>query len=94
MSVVDSEQLTWSHRRDHVRETGSLGQVTDDLATFDTGIVILVDEQRLDDDEDLVHVGPDEVVELVQDAVDDLDEQVTLLVLECPLHKQGQDLVE
>jgi hypothetical protein len=33
-------------------------------------------------DEDLVHIGPDEVVELVEDAVNDLDEQVTLLVFE------------
>ena len=79
---------------DHGGETGGLGEVGDDLAALDARIVVLVDEERLDDDEDLVDVGPDQVVELVEDAVDDLDEQVALLVLERGRHEQGQDLVE
>jgi len=57
-------------------------------------IVVLVDEERLDDDEDLVHKRAHQVVELVEDAVDDLDEQVALLVLEGGRHEQRQDLVE
>ena len=36
----------------------------------------------------------DEVVEFVQDTVDDHDKQMTLLVLQCALHEQGQDFVE
>lgn len=75
-------------------ETGRLGQVADDLATFDTRVVVLVDQERLDDDEDLVHIGPDEVVELVEDAVDNLDEQVTFLVFERAFHQEREDLVE
>ena len=42
-----------------------LGEVGDDLTALDAGVVVLVDEQRLDDDKDLVHKGPNEVVELV-----------------------------
>ena len=63
--------------------------------TFDTGKVVLVDQQGLDDDEDLVHVRAHEVVQLVQDAINDLDEQVALLVFElfsprnrCQCHKE------
>mmetsp|Transcript_18179 Transcript_18179/g.45574 ORF Transcript_18179/g.45574 Transcript_18179/m.45574 type:complete len:411 (+) Transcript_18179:2372-3604(+) len=41
-----------------------------------------------------MHEGAHEVVELVQDAVDHLDEQVPLLVLEGGRHEQRQDLVE
>eukprot|EP00053_Salpingoeca_punica_P017422 m.167819 g.167819 ORF g.167819 m.167819 type:complete len:1096 (+) comp17202_c1_seq2:150-3437(+) len=82
------------HGGDHGGEAGGLGQVGDDLAALDAGIVVLVDEERLDDDEDLVHVGPHQVVQLVEDAVDDLDQQVALLVLERRRHEQGQDLVE
>ena len=46
------------------------------------------------DDEDLVDVRPDELVQLVEDAVDHLDEEVALLVLERRRHQQRQDLVE
>ena len=42
----------------------------------------------------LVDVGADQVVELVEDPVDDFDQQVALLVLQCRGHEQGQDLVE
>ena len=83
-----------SHGGDHGGQAGRLGQVGDDLAALDAGVVVLVDEQRLDDDEDLVNVGPHQVVEFVEDAVDDLDEQVALLVLERRRHEQWQDLAE
>jgi hypothetical protein len=77
-----------------VSQTGGFRQVRDDLATFDTSVVVLVDEEGLDNDEDLVDVRADEIVELVEDAVDDLDEQMTLLVLESSLHEEREDLVK
>lgn len=40
--------------------------------TFYPGVVVLVDQERLDHHEDLVDVGADQVVQLVQDAVDHL----------------------
>eukprot|EP00955_Chlamydomonas_euryale_P007441 78823-Chlamydomonas_euryale.AAC.18 len=82
------------HRRNHAREAGRLGQVGDDLAALNARVVVLVDEQRLDDDQDLMHVRPHKVVELVHDPVNDLDEQVALLVLQRRLHQQRQHLVE
>ena len=42
----------------------------------------------------LVHVGSDQVVQFVEDAVDDFDQQMALLVLQCGGHEQGEDLVE
>ena len=41
-----------------------------------------------------MHVGADELVEPPQDAVDDLDEDVALLVVERRGHQQREDLVE
>ncbi len=82
------------HGADHVGQTGGFGKVADDLAAFDACIVVLVDEKGLDDDEDAADVRTDQVVELVEDAIDDLDEQVAFLVLQCAFHEQWQDLVE
>eukprot|EP00962_Isochrysis_galbana_P056214 scaffold28112_cov112-Isochrysis_galbana.AAC.2 len=82
------------HRGDHRGQARRLCQVGDDLAPLDARVVVLVDEQRLDHDEDFVHKRPDQIVQLVQHAVDHLDEQVALLVLECRRHEQRQDLVE
>jgi hypothetical protein len=42
-------------------------------------IIVFIDEERLDHNEDLVHVGPDEVVQLVENPIDDFDHQVALL---------------
>lgn len=39
-------------------------------------------------------VGPHKVVQFVQDAVNDLDQKVTLLVLQGRGHQEGQDLIE
>ena len=39
-------------------------------------------------------IGPDEVIKLVEDPVNDLDQQMSLLVLQCGGHEQRQDLVE
>mmetsp|Transcript_29025 Transcript_29025/g.67289 ORF Transcript_29025/g.67289 Transcript_29025/m.67289 type:complete len:780 (-) Transcript_29025:1289-3628(-) len=83
-----------THGRDHGRQTGGLGQVGNDLATLDTSVVVLVNQQGLNHDENLVHEGADEVVQLVQHAVNDLDKQVTLLIFQSRRHEQRQDLVE
>ncbi|RUP50240.1 LOW QUALITY PROTEIN: hypothetical protein BC936DRAFT_139884 [Jimgerdemannia flammicorona] len=83
-----------THGRDHGRKARSLGKITNDLAAFNAGVIVLVDEEGLDNDENFVHVGTDEVVELIEDAVDDLDEQVAFLVLERRRHEQRQNLVE
>ena len=53
---------------------GYLGEVGDDLAAFHTGIVVLVDQQGLDDDQDLVHEWPHQLIQLVQDPVYDLQD--------------------
>ena len=82
-----------SHRRNHRRQARGFGQVADDLPPS-TRVVILVDQERLDHHEDLVYVRSDEVVELVQDAVNHLDQEVALLVLERRRHEQRQDLVK
>ncbi len=90
VDVVD----VWAHGADHVGQTGGFGKVADDLAAFDACVVVLVDEKGLDDDEDAADVRTDQIVELVEDAIDDLDEQVAFLILQCPFHEQWQDLVE
>mmetsp|Transcript_8558 Transcript_8558/g.17750 ORF Transcript_8558/g.17750 Transcript_8558/m.17750 type:complete len:1008 (+) Transcript_8558:1222-4245(+) len=82
------------HRRDHRRQARRLGEVGDDLAALHAGVVVLVNEQGLDHHQDLVHEGPHQVVQLVQDAVDHLHQQMALLVLQRGRHEQRQDLVE
>ena len=56
--------------------------------------VVRVNEQGLDDDQDLVHVGTHEVVELVQHTIHHLDQQVAFLVFEGGRHEQGENGVE
>ena len=41
-----------------------------------------------------MHIGSHEIVQLVEDAVNDLDQEMPLLVLQCGGHEQGEDLVE
>ena len=78
-----------SHRGYHRAEPCRLREVAYDLPSLDAGVVILVDEEGLDHGQYPMDVRPHEVVELVQDAVDDLDEEVTLLILEGGAHQQG-----
>jgi len=59
-----------------------------------SSIVIFIDEKRFDNDQNLVNVGPNEIVQLVQDSIDNLDQQMSFLILQSSLHQQGQDLVE
>mmetsp|Transcript_45842 Transcript_45842/g.81937 ORF Transcript_45842/g.81937 Transcript_45842/m.81937 type:complete len:859 (-) Transcript_45842:1570-4146(-) len=82
------------HGGNHRRQPGCLGQVRDDLTALHAGIVVLIDQQGLNDDQDLVHVRPHHVVKFVQDAVNHLDQQVPFLVLQRGGHEQGQDLVK
>ena len=42
----------------------------------------------------LMHIWPDQIVELVQDAVNDLHQQMALLILEGRRHQEREDLVE
>lgn len=42
----------------------------------------------------LMYVGSHEVVQLVEDAVDNLDQQMAFLILEGGAHEEGQDLIE
>ena len=41
-----------------------------------------------------MYIWSDQVVQFVQDAINDFDQQMALLVLQCGRHEQGQDLVE
>mmetsp|Transcript_16124 Transcript_16124/g.34854 ORF Transcript_16124/g.34854 Transcript_16124/m.34854 type:complete len:263 (-) Transcript_16124:1194-1982(-) len=83
-----------SHSGDHGGQTSSLGEVADDFSALNSGKVVLIDQKGLDDHEDLVDIRPHHVVELVQNSVNDLDEQVSLLILQSTAHEQGKDLVE
>jgi hypothetical protein len=58
-------------------------------------IVILINEERLNDKQEFCERTDERGhIEFVQDMVNDLHKQVTLLVFECTLHEQGRDLVE
>ena len=82
------------HSCDHGRQPGRLGQVGNDLPPLHAGVVVLINKQRLDDHEDLMHEGPNQIVQLIEHPVDDLDKEVSLLVLKGRGHEEGQDLVE
>eukprot|EP00968_Pinguiococcus_pyrenoidosus_P024619 scaffold4871_cov260-Pinguiococcus_pyrenoidosus.AAC.6 len=82
------------HGRDHRGEARGLAEVRDDLAPLDASVVLLVDQQRLDDHEDLMYIRPHQVPELVEDAIDDLDHEVPFLVLQGRRHQDGKDLLE
>jgi hypothetical protein len=77
-----------------VCETGSFGKVGYNLTTLHTSIVILINEERLNDNENFVNVRTDKIVELVENTINDLHKKVALLILESTLHKQGKDLVK
>jgi len=82
------------HGGDHVCETRSFGKAGYNITTLYKSVVILVNEERLNDDENFVNMWMSEVIEFVQDTVNDLHKQVALLILEGTLHEQGEDLVE
>ena len=58
--LVSTVSIT-SHGRDHVCKTRSFGKVGYDLTTLYTSIVILINEERLNDDENFVNVRLNEV---------------------------------
>eukprot|EP00906_Rhabdomonas_costata_P019307 RCo028206 len=82
------------HGGNHGGQPGGFAEVGDDLAPLHPGVVVLVNQQGLDHDQDLVHVRPHQVVQLVQDPVNNLHEKVPLLILQGGGHQQGQDLVK
>lgn len=55
-----------------------LGKVGDDFSAFHPGIVILVNQQRLYDHQNLVNEGPHQFIQLVQNPVDDLQQNTNL----------------
>mmetsp|Transcript_46162 Transcript_46162/g.75324 ORF Transcript_46162/g.75324 Transcript_46162/m.75324 type:complete len:433 (+) Transcript_46162:2227-3525(+) len=82
------------HGSDHRSKSSSLSQVGDDLPPLHTSIVVLINQQRLYDHQDLMYIGAHKVVELVEHAINDFDEEMSLLVFEGRGHEQGKDLVE
>ena len=70
----------WTHGTDHVRKSSGFTEVGDDFSAFHSCIIILVDKQWLDDDQNLVHVGSNKLVELVEYPINDLNEQMSLLI--------------
>mmetsp|Transcript_21900 Transcript_21900/g.37846 ORF Transcript_21900/g.37846 Transcript_21900/m.37846 type:complete len:260 (-) Transcript_21900:1197-1976(-) len=83
-----------THRGDHGGQPRRFGQVGNDLTALYTRVVVLVDEQRLDDHQHLVHEGPHQVAQLVQHAVDHLHQQMPLLVFQGGRHQQRQNLIK
>lgn len=51
-----------THGGDHGGEAGRLGQVGNDFSSLNAGIVVLINQQRLDDHQYLVYVRPYSVV--------------------------------
>lgn len=51
-SLVDVVDVG-THGGDHGSQTGGLSQVGDDLSALHTGVVVLVDQQRLDHHQNL-----------------------------------------
>ena len=51
-----------------------LSEIGDDLSALYPSIIILVNQQRFYHHEDLMHVRPNQIVQLVQDAVNDFDQ--------------------
>ena len=54
---------------------GHLGEIGDDLAALHAGVVVLVNQQGLNDNQDLVHKRPHQLIQLVQDPVYDLQDK-------------------
>lgn len=100
-----------------------LCQVWDDLSSFYSGIVVLINQQGLNNHQDLVgvgekhrllpstfkkkkdtalilhwtylvHIWAHQIIQFVKDAVNNFDQQMAFLVLQCRWHEQWQDLVE
>ena len=82
------------HGGDHMGQNSSFRQVGDDFTAFDTSVVVFVDKQGFDDNQNPVNIRSDKIMELVKDAVNNLNKQVVLLVLESTLHQEGEDLVK
>lgn len=62
-----------THGGNHRGKPRSLGKVRNNFTSLHSGIVVLVNEKRLNDNEDLVHVRAYQVIELKENPVDDLD---------------------
>jgi hypothetical protein len=63
-----------SHCGNHLGQTSRFGQVTNNFSTFNSGIVIFVDQEGFNDGEDSMDVRTHKVVELIQNPVDDFDQ--------------------
>ncbi len=70
-----------SHCTDHVSETSSLAKIGDDFLAFHPCIIVLIDQEWFNHDQDLMHMRPNQFIKLVKNAVDDFDQQMSLLVL-------------
>lgn len=55
-----------------------LSEIRDDLSALHPSIIILVNQQRFYHHEDLVHVRPNQIVQLVQNAVNHLNRKTLI----------------
>ena len=84
----------WTHCCNHRRKTCGFTQVTDDFTTFDTSIVIFINQHGFNHDKDLVNIGSNKFIELVHDSVNHLDEQMSFLVFQRRSHQQRKNLIK
>jgi hypothetical protein len=63
-----------SHSRDHVCETNSFREIGDDLMAFNAGILILVNDKRFNEYEDLGYVGTSQGIEFIEYLINSLRE--------------------
>ena len=83
----------WPHDSNHSWQTCSFGQVTDDFPTLDSGIVIFINKHRFDDNKNLVNERSYQVIKLVENSVNNLDKQMSLLRVLIG-HEQRQNMIE
>ena len=55
-----------SHGQDHVGKSRSVQKIQDDFTTFDSSVVVFINEQRFNVDKDLVDIRTHKVVQLVK----------------------------
>jgi hypothetical protein len=65
-----------SHCGNHGGENSSLNKIGNNLASLHTHIEELINQERLDNNKNLMHVGTHKIIEFVKHTIDDLDSKL------------------
>ncbi|KAJ6372030.1 hypothetical protein OIU77_002369 [Salix suchowensis] len=77
-----------THSSNHGGQTSCFTQIRNNFSPFHTGIIILINQEWFNNNKNLMNIGPNQLIQFIQNPVNYLNQKMPLLILQGRLHKQ------